>query len=110
MATSVSTAMSVAVPALLRPRYAVRLASTAAERRAAFRLRFEVFNVELKEGLDRSFTDRQDVDRFDGVCDHLIVESPEGAIVGTYRVQTGVTADRNLGFYSEQEFDFTPYR
>jgi putative hemolysin len=29
--------------------------------------------------------------------------------VGTYRMQTGTTSARNLGYYSEQEFDFTAY-
>jgi putative hemolysin len=30
-------------------------------------------------------------------------------IVGTYRMQSGMTAKRNLGYYSEQEFHFAPY-
>ncbi len=30
-------------------------------------------------------------------------------IVGTYRMQSGSTAARNLGYYSEQEFSFAPY-
>lgn len=51
------------------------------------------------------------MDRFDAVCDHLIVEhASSGAVVGTYRLQTDVMAAANLGFYSEREFDFAPYR
>src|SRR6266704_761580 len=44
------------------------------------------------------------------VCDHLIVEYlPSRQVVGTYRLQTGVAAGSNLGYYSEREFDFCPY-
>ena len=90
--------------------YAVRLAATEQERAAAFRLRFLVFNLELNEGLESAYEDGYDIDRFDGVCDHLIVEHKEtGQIVGTYRLQQGSVAAQNFGYYSEQEFDFTPY-
>ena len=92
-----------------RPKYAVRLAASAAEIEAAQRLRFNVFNIELKEGLPQSFATGLDADPFDAVCDHLIVEElPSGAIVGTYRLQTGVKAREKLGYYSSQEFDLTP--
>jgi putative hemolysin len=30
-------------------------------------------------------------------------------VIGTYRLQTGATAARHHGYYSAQEFDFTPY-
>lgn len=47
---------------------------------------------------------------FDKVCDHLIVEHvATDEIVGTYRLQTGARAAANIGYYSEREFDFTPY-
>src|SRR6185437_16007213 len=47
---------------------------------------------------------------FDAVCDHLIVEHlPSQKIVGTYRLQTGANAAKNLGYYSAQEFDFEVY-
>ena len=43
-------------------------------------------------------------------CDHLIVEHrPTQQVVGTYRLQTGTSAGRNMGYYSAREFDFTPY-
>jgi putative hemolysin len=90
--------------------YAARLANCAEEVRAAQSLRFEVFNLELNEGLEQSYASGLDVDPFDAVCDHLIVEHrPSRQIVGTYRLQTGVNAAANLGYYSAQEFDFTPY-
>jgi putative hemolysin len=90
--------------------YRVRLAITEKERTAAFRLRFLVFNLELNEGLESAFEDGYDVDRYDAVCDHLIVEHREtGAVVGTYRLQMGDVAKQHFGYYGEQEFDFTPY-
>ena len=36
--------------------------------------------------------------------------APTGTIVGTYRLQTGAMAFENAGFYSEREFDFSPYK
>jgi putative hemolysin len=90
--------------------YALRLARSAAEVRAAQALRFAVFNVELGEGLAESFATGLDADPYDAVCDHLLVEhTPTGEIVGTYRLQTGRMAAANLGYYSAQEFDFAPY-
>jgi len=93
-----------------RPKYVTRLALSAEEVRRAQRLRFEVFNLELNEGLVESHFTGLDVDLFDNVCDHLIVENvATDEIVGTYRLQTGVHAAANIGYYSEREFDFTPY-
>jgi putative hemolysin len=90
--------------------YAVRLARSAEEIKAAQVLRFEVFNLELNEGLAKSYGLGRDEDPFDAVCDHLLVEHvPSGGIVGTYRLQTGTKAAEKLGFYSAQEFDFGPY-
>src|SRR6266480_1286198 len=93
-----------------RPTYLARLARSADEVRAAQRLRFEVFNLELNEGLAESHFTGLDIDPFDTVCQHLVVEHvPTGEIVGTYRLQTGECAAANIGYYSEREFDFAPY-
>jgi putative hemolysin len=90
--------------------YVCRLALDAAEIQAAQSLRFEVFNLELKEGLAESFASGLDIDPFDAVCAHVIVEhTASNTIVGTYRMQTGVNAAKNLGYYSAQEFDFAPF-
>jgi len=90
--------------------YRLRLAHTEAERLAACRLRFRVFNLELGEGLAESYASGLDHDAFDYVCEHLVVEEKaSGRIVGTYRMQSGLTARRHLGYYSAQEFDFSPY-
>lgn len=94
--------------------YGVRLARTRCEVRAAQALRYEVFNVELGEGLEGADRTGLDVDPFDRVCDHLLVEHlPTGMVVGTYRLQTGVQAGAHLGYYSAQEFEcevFEPWR
>lgn len=91
--------------------YRLCLASSEADRLAAFRLRFLVFNLELDEGLDAAHATGYDTDQFDAVCDHLIVEHQgSGEVVGTYRLQTGAMASANIGYYSEREFDFTPYK
>jgi putative hemolysin len=90
--------------------YAVRLAASAEEVRVAQALRFQVFNIELKEGLPQSLATGLDADTYDPVCDHLLVEHlPTRQIVGTYRLQTGSAAQKNFGYYSEQEFDFQPF-
>jgi putative hemolysin len=95
-------------------RYRLRLARTVEDRDAACRLRFKVFNIELREGLESSFQTGMDTDQFDLFCEHLLVEdklehNPARRVVGTYRMQSGATAARNLGYYSEQEFEFAPY-
>ncbi len=90
--------------------YRVRLAAGEADLRAAQSLRFRVFNLELREGLAQSWATGLDADVFDACCDHLLVEHrPTGAIVGTYRLQTGSRAASAVGYYSEREFDFTPF-
>ena len=90
--------------------YRVRLAQTLRDCEAACRLRFRVFNLEMGEGLESSYETGLDTDQFDLFCEHLIVEEKmTRRIVGTYRMQSGETAARYLGYYSEQEFDFAPY-
>ena len=104
------TSMSGAPAPLARAIYRTRLAVTAGEIEAAQRLRFAVFNVELQEGLSESWRTQTDSDRFDATCDHLVIEHlATGKIVGTYRLQTGTMAAAANGYYSEQEFDFTPF-
>jgi putative hemolysin len=95
-------------------RYRMRLAQSPEDRIAACRLRFRVFNIEMGEGLDSSYETGLDTDQFDDVCEHLLVEdkqadNPARCIVGTYRMQTGATAARYRGYYSEQEFHLSPY-
>ncbi len=86
----------------------VKLASNMAELDAAMRLRFEVFNLELQEGLISSYDRGYDTDAYDAYCDHLIVkDTASGEVVGTYRLLRGEEAERHIGFYSENEFDLS---
>jgi putative hemolysin len=89
-------------------RYEVRFARDTDELDAIQRLRFEVFNLELGEGLAASFDTGRDVDEFDPFCHHLMVTDVEaGEIVGCYRLQTAVMAAENRGFYSAGLFDLS---
>ena len=106
------TTLNATAPAAPRRRtaYRLRMAIAPADLEAAQRLRFEVFNLELGEGLAASHALGRDEDAFDAHCDHLLVEQEEtGEIVGTYRLQTGQLAAAHLGYYSEREFDFAAY-
>jgi putative hemolysin len=101
-------------PALLPPRpvaqhrYAASFATSREHLDAVLRLRFDVFNVELGEGLGSSFATQRDLDEFDPVCHHLmVVDNPEASVVGTYRMQTSGMAVRHRGFYSDGEFDLS---
>jgi putative hemolysin len=87
-------------------RYTLRFARTEADLDAVLRLRFEVFNLELGEGLQSSYLTGRDEDEFDLTCHHLMLtEDATGEVVGTYRLQTGAMADAGRGFYSATEFD-----
>jgi putative hemolysin len=89
-------------------RWRARFARTPAELDAILRLRYEVFNVELGEGLETSEATRRDEDRFDAFCHHLLVEEKAGGtVVGTYRMQTHEMARAGRGFYSAGEFDLS---
>ena len=91
--------------------YAVRLARNRDEVQAAQALRFAVFNLELKEGLDRSYASGLDSDAFDEICDHLIItDTNSGKVMGTYRLLLDCIADKTLGFYSAKRFDLSRLR
>ncbi len=90
----------------------VRLARDETEIAAAQEVRYRVFYDELGAGVaDAAPVDRRDADRFDLVCDHLLVldttlpgEDHE-RIVGTYRLLRQERASATGGFYSQDEFD-----
>ena len=100
-------------------RYRVRFTIHAADVAAACRLRYEVFNLEMGEGLASAHATGEDRDFFDASCHHLIVEYfPDGIaslsagrppeVVGTYRLQTAATArSAKTGFYSSEFFDLS---
>lgn len=90
----------------------VRLARDDAEIAAVQQVRFRVFYEEL--GARRAApqaADNRDWDRFDALCDHLLVidtalPGPDHRrIVGTYRLLRQEIAARAGGFYSNDEFE-----
>jgi putative hemolysin len=87
-------------------RYSCRFARTAGDLDTIQRLRYEVFNLELGEGLAESHLTRRDRDPFDSQCHHLMTFHRDvDAVVGTYRLQTNEAAATAGGFYSATEFD-----
>ena len=91
---------------LKRGRYEMYFARTQEQREAILRLRFEVFCLELGEGLADAKVTGLDRDPFDEPCQHLVVwDNKSDQMVGTYRMQTGTGAREGLGFYTDQEFD-----
>ena len=90
--------------------YRLAFARTVEELRAIQRLRFEVFNLELGEGLESSFASGLDEDDLDEVMHHILISDRRTAeVVGTYRMQTAAMAAANSGFYTAREFDFSGF-
>ena len=93
-------------PVLQTEKYTLRLASTKEELESIFRLRFEVFNLELGLGYSASNYTQMDIDKFDAVCHHLIMISKQtGKTIGTYRMQTYAMASQRLGFDAADIFN-----
>lgn len=86
--------------------FEIKITTDRNEIQEAQRLRFQVFNLEMKKGLGTSYDHGLDVDDFDPCCEHLIVRDPKSRdVVGTYRLLLGSQARRHIGFYSEREFN-----
>lgn len=89
---------------------AVRLASSEADIIAAQRLRYRIF-FEMMGAVSVKATDQRDIDPYDPLCDHLLVEDlarPGAPVIGTYRLLRQSVADAHHGFYSADEFDLGP--
>jgi putative hemolysin len=99
----------------------LRQAVSPSEIEACQRLRYRVFYEELGASAGGSAARNHiDSDRFDGICDHLVVvqaaehHSPgaitltDGELIGTYRLLRQEVAEANGGFYTEGEFDIAP--
>ncbi len=90
-----------------RPLFDVKLAETAADLKAAKRLRYEVFVEELGGGgplVDHK--NRLEQDRFDPFFDHLILtDTLTDRVAGVYRVMRSDQAAAAGGFYSSREYD-----
>lgn len=90
-------------------RLLVQLARTDDDVRAAQRLRYEVFAGELTARLGDG-AGGIDEDGFDRFCDHLLVRSGDGEVIGTYRILRPAGACQAGGYYSETEFDLSRLR
>ena len=91
-------------------RYVLSFARSLEELRAVQRLRFEVFNLELGEGLESSFASGLDEDDLDHSLHHLMIRTEDtGEVIGTYRMQTAAMAAAADGFYSAGEFDLSGF-
>jgi putative hemolysin len=99
----------------------VRLADGAVDVEAAQHLRYRVFYEELEAKPDaEALATRRDADRYDPICDHLLVVRKgaavgpdeirvgDGEVVGTYRLLRQSVAERTGGFYTQAEFDIAP--
>ena len=99
----------------------LRLALGAEEITACQKLRYQVFYEELEAKPDSTAKARRlDADRFDPICDHLVVVRhskssaiepillSDGELVGTYRLLRQDVADSNGGFYTKDEFEIEP--
>ncbi|NKB23355.1 MAG: GNAT family N-acetyltransferase [Kiritimatiellae bacterium] len=90
--------------------YLARFATRPEELDQILKLRYEVFNLELDEGLDASHKTGRDEDEYDAGCHHLMILTKDsGNIIGTYRMQTKDMAEQYQGFYSSTEFDLSGF-
>lgn len=93
---------------IVEGKFRLRFARHAGELDAILKLRFEIFNLELHEGLESSFATGRDEDEFDAACHHLLVtNTTTNEIAGTYRMQTLEMAGAVEGFYSFSEFNLS---
>jgi len=95
----------------MSPQFEIKFAATPDDLRAAQRLRYDVFVLEM--GSDGTLVDhdaRLEQDSYDDQCLHLILfdraRAPGDQAVGVYRL---LPEDRAVqGFYSETEYDLAP--
>jgi putative hemolysin len=97
----------------LNPIFVTRIADSAADRRAAQHLRYQVFVSEL--GGDGPLVDHQaqlECDPFDDHADHILLlnqtRDASDQVVGVYRVMTAQMATAAGRFYCAHEYDLTP--
>ena len=81
-------------------KYTIGIANTQPEIDELHKLRYDIFNVELDEGIKENEVHKKDIDKFDDHCDHLIVkETSTGKIISTYRIHPSWKI-HNEGFYT----------
>lgn len=90
--------------------FEVRLARSEEEIALAQSLRYRVFIEEMNGSTTpENEKVKKDIDDFDQYADHLLVIDPqapeEEKVVGTYRLIRRSVAEKNIGFYTETEFN-----
>ena len=86
-------------------RLTLKLATTELERKMVFKLRYDVFNKDLGDGIPENEKIGLDIDQYDRFCDHLMILDGD-TVVGTFRLLQGVRKP-TTGFYSETEFNLS---
>ena len=90
----------------LSPAIELRMAQSPEDIEAIQKLRWQVFYEEMGAIPDPQRAGGLDSDRFDAVCDHLmVIDSSADSVVGTYRLLRQSVAMRHGGFYSAAEYD-----
>ncbi len=94
-------------------RLETRLAISSREIALAQTLRYQVFFREMAaKGNALAQITGRDRDRFDKICDHLLVfdrsKHKSENVIATYRFLRQEVAENHAGFYSASEFDFQP--
>ncbi len=108
--TTTYPAFGSAIPdlALEAGSYLIRFARSPEDLDLVLQLRYQVFNLELSEGLDASHVTGRDEDELDCRFHHLMIQRRDsGEVVGTYRMQTAEMAAAGGGFYADPEFDLS---
>ena len=88
-------------------KYSVGIAQTPREIDELYKLRYDVFNTELGEGIKENEATGRDIDKFDANCEHLIVkDKTNDNIIATYRIHPSWNIHKD-GFYTSTEFDIS---
>ena len=88
-------------------KYIIGLVETPEELDQVYKLRYDIFNVELDEGIKENERTQRDIDKFDSACDHLMIKDLEtNNIIATYRIHPSWKMHKD-GFYTATEFNIS---
>jgi len=86
-------------------KYTMGITDSSEELDEVYKLRFDVFNTELDEGIKENELTQRDIDKFDSACDHLIIKDLEfDKVIATYRIHPSWKMHKD-GFYTATEFN-----
>lgn len=89
-------------------KYKVGIANNEKEVDEVHKLRFDIFNTELDEGIKENEKIKRDIDKYDKYCKHLIVTTKDtNEIIATYRMHPSWEMNKDLGFYTSSQFDIS---